>query len=168
MKKTVENALNRQMNEEWSSAYLYLSMVAYSESKSLDGIAHWMREQVKEEMMHAQKFFDFIVDLGGKPKLEAIEAPRATWPGPLALFEATLKHEKYITSLIHKLVDLAMKESDHPSITFLQWFVTEQVEEESTVDAIIEKLKLVGDKGHGIFMIDRELATRPAAGGGEA
>lgn len=168
MKKTVENALNKQMNEEWSSAYLYLSMVAYAESKSLGGVGHWLREQVKEEMFHAQKFFDFIVDRGGKPKLAAIEAPKATWPGPLALFEATLKHEQHITSRIHKLVDLAMKESDHPSITFLQWFVTEQVEEESTVDAIIEKLKLVGDKGHGIFMIDHELATRPAAGGAEA
>ena len=163
LKKPVEKALNQQLNDELRSAYLYYAMAAHFEGKNLGGFAHWMHEQTKEEMLHAQKFFAYILERGGNVKLETLEAPIQTWKTPVALFEAVLKHEQKVTASIHKLVDLARKHSDHPSEAFLQWFVTEQVEEESSVDDIIQKLKLVGSAGHGVFMIDRELASRPAA-----
>jgi ferritin len=118
--------------------------------------------------MHGMKFFDFIVDRGGVPKLAASEAPPATWKTPLAAFEAVLKHERVVSDSIHKLVDLAKKHSDYPSDAFLQWFVSEQVEEEATADDVVQKLKLVGDQGHGIFMIDQELGKRSSAPAGDA
>lgn len=162
LKKTMEKALNKQMHAEFWSANLYLSMAAFFESKNLDGFAHWMRLQVVEENMHAMKFFDFILERGGMPALETLEAPPKTWKTPLAAFEAVYAHEQVVSEGIHKLIDLARKNSDHPSDTFLQWFVTEQVEEEAAADDIVQKLKLVGNQGHGIFMIDRELSQRPA------
>jgi len=160
LKKAMEKALNKQMNDEFRSAYLYLSMAAYFESQNLTGFANWMHMQSKEEMGHGMKFFDFIHDRGGKVALEAMEAPPATWKTPLAVFEATLKHEQKVTEGIHKLVELADKNQDHPSHTFLQWFVTEQVEEESSVDDIIQKLKLGGTSGAALLMMDRALGAR--------
>ncbi|MFH1279909.1 MAG: ferritin [Candidatus Eisenbacteria bacterium] len=162
LKKTMEKALNKQMNAEFWSANLYLSMAAFFQSKNLGGFAHWMRLQLVEENMHAMKFFDFILDRGGMPKLEAFAAPPDTWKTALAVFESVLEHERSVSAGIHNLVDLARKNSDFPSDTFLQWFVTEQVEEEAAADDIVQKLKLVGNQGHGIFMIDRELSQRPA------
>ena len=156
----MQKALNAQVNAELYSAYLYLSMSAQFGSKNLPGFANWMRVQCQEEMVHAMKFYDFIIERGGQVVLQAIEGPPTEWETPLAAFEAAYKHEQHVTSLINKLVDLAASESDHATHIFLQWFVTEQVEEEANADAVVQQLKLVGDSVQGLFMVDRELAQR--------
>jgi ferritin len=158
----MEKALNGQVNAELYSSYLYLSMNAYFKSVNLDGFANWMYAQAQEELMHAMKLYDFINQRGGRTLLAAIEAPPAQWDSPLAVFEDTLKHEKKVTGLINGLVDIAMEERDHATQIFLQWFVTEQIEEEESVGNVLEQLKLLGDAKHGLFMMDRELATRQA------
>lgn len=166
IKKNIQKALNKQINAELYSAYLYLSMSAYFQSVNLAGFANWMRVQALEEMTHADKFYNFIVERGGRIELEAIEAPPKEWASPLAVFENAYKHEQKVTSMINDLVDLAIKEKDHASNIFLQWFVTEQVEEEASADEVVQKLKLAGDKGSGLFMLDGELSKRvftPAA-----
>ncbi len=160
LKENIEKALNNQLNAEIYSAYLYLSMAAYFESISLKGFANWMKVQYQEEMAHAMKFYDYINDRGGRVLLQAIEAPPTHWDSPLAAFEATYKHEQKVTGLINKLVELAMSEHDHATNIFLQWFVTEQVEEEDSANEIVEKLKLMGDARGGLFMLDRELGQR--------
>ena len=154
------SAFNKQINAEMYSAYLYLSMEAYFQSINLTGFASWMRVQTQEEMMHAMKIYDFVFERGGKVTLEAIAKPVSSWTSPLAAFEEVLKHEQHVTSLINKLVDLAIKEKDHASNIFLQWFVTEQVEEEASADAVIQRLKLVENYSSGLFMIDTELGQR--------
>jgi ferritin len=153
-------ALNDHMNAEMYSSYLYLAMAAYFESKNLKGFANWMTVQAQEEDLHAKKFYAFINERGGRVKLKRIDEPTFEWESPLAAFEAAYGHECLISDKIHKLVDLARKLSDHPTDNFLQWFVAEQVEEESTADDIVKQLKLVGNEGHGLFMIDRELGQR--------
>jgi ferritin len=158
----MEKALNGQVNAELYSSYLYLSMNAYFKSVNLDGFANWMYAQAQEELMHAMKLYDFINQRGGRTLLAAIEAPPAQWDSPLAVFEDTLKHEKKVTGLINGLVDIAMEERDHATQIFLQWFVTEQIEEEESVGNVLEQLKLLGDAKQGLFMMDRELATRQA------
>lgn len=160
LKEKMNEALNEQMNAEMFSSYLYLSMAAFFESKNLSGFANWMMVQVQEEDAHAMKFFDFVNERGGRVKLTAIEAPQLEWESPLDAFEAAYKHECMISERIHKLVDLAREHSDHPTETFLQWFVTEQVEEESSTDDIVQQLKLIGNEGQGLFMMDRELGQR--------
>ncbi|MBM3307765.1 MAG: ferritin [Candidatus Eisenbacteria bacterium] len=160
LSKKMQGALNKQINAETYSAYLYLSMAAHAKSLGLDGFENWFRAQVQEELVHAMKFFDYVNERGGRVTLTAIDAPPAAWKSPLAVFEATLKHEQHVTSLINKLVDLAVAESDHATANMLQWFVAEQVEEEATADGIRQKLALVGDRGNALYMIDRELATR--------
>lgn len=159
----VEKVLNEQVNAEMYSAYLYLSMSSYFDSVNLPGFAQWMKTQAQEEMVHAMKFYDFIHERGGRVLLEAIEAPQTQWTNPVEAFAATLGHEQKVTGLINDLVDVAIAEKDHATNIFLQWFVTEQVEEEASVDAVLQKLKMVGDQGHGLFMMDRELGTRVAA-----
>jgi ferritin len=158
----MEKALNGQVNAELYSSYLYLSMNAYFKSVNLDGFANWMYAQAQEELMHAMKLYDFINQRGGRTLLAAIEAPPAQWDSSLAVFEDTLKHEKKVTGLINGLVDIAMEERDHATQIFLQWFVTEQIEEEESVGNVLEQLKLLGDAKQGLFMMDRELATRQA------
>jgi len=160
IKENIQKALNKQINAELYSAYLYLSMSAYFQSINLAGFANWMRVQALEEMTHADKFYNFIVERGGRVELEAIEAPPKEWSSHLAVFENAYKHEQKVTSMINDLVDLAIKEKDHASNIFLQWFVTEQVEEEASADEVVQKLKLAGDKGSGLFMIDGELSKR--------
>jgi ferritin len=169
----MQDALNAQVNAEYYSSYLYLAMVAYFEAENLRGFANWMRVQAQEENMHAMKFYDFIVQRNGRVTLKAIEVPPATWESPLAVFEYAYKHEQHVTSLINNLVNLALAEGDHATNTFLQWFVNEQVEEEANADAIVQDLKRVGGSSEGLFLMDRELATRQpgpdvAAGGAEA
>ena len=161
----IQDAFNKQLNAEYFSSYLYLSMAAYFESQNLKGMAQWMQLQAQEENMHAMKFFDFINERGGKVTLTRIEAPKTEWSSPLQVFEETCAHESKVTGLINDLVDLAISEKDHAANAFLQWFVTEQVEEEASVQEIAEKLKLVGDRGGMLFMLDRELGQRtpPAA-----
>lgn len=157
--KMVE-ALNEQINAELYSAYLYLAMAADFQSKNLEGFANWMKVQTQEEMVHAMKFFDFIIERGGKVELEAIQKPSVNWPSPLSAFEAAYKHEQLVTDRINKLVELAQSAKDHATESFLKWFVDEQVEEEASADRIVQKLKLVKESSGGMLMIDHELAKR--------
>lgn len=162
LSEKVQKALNEQLNAEMYSSYLYLSMNAYFKSISLDGFANWMYAQAQEELMHAMKFYDFINQRGGRVALSTIESPPVEWDSPQAVFEETLKHEQKVTGLIHALVETALRENDHATNIFLQWFVTEQVEEEDSVGSVLEQLKLLGDAKGGLFMMDRELAKRGA------
>jgi ferritin len=164
----MQDALNQQLNAELYSGYLYLGMNAYFKSISLDGFASWMYYQAQEELTHAMKFYEFINQRGGRVKLKQIETPQFEWQSPLAVFEATLEHEQKVTALINDLVELALAERDHATHIFLQWFVSEQVEEEESVNEVLEKLKLMGDARGGLFMIDRELAKREASEGAQA
>nr|WP_232362476.1 ferritin [Desulfogranum mediterraneum] len=166
MKKKMLKALNQQINAEMYSSYLYLSMESYFQSISLAGFANWMRGQVQEELMHSMKFYDFVVERGGRVTLDAIARPESSWDSPLDAFKAILKHEQHVTALINDLVDLAIDERDHATNIFLQWFVSEQVEEEASVGAIVDRLELIKDTPSGLFMLDAELAKRvftPAA-----
>lgn len=153
-------SLNEHLNKEIYSGYLYLSMAAYSTSIGLNGFANWFKVQVQEEMVHAQKFYDYINQQGGRVALKAIDEPPKDFSSPSDLFEKTLEHEKVVTKRINNLVNMATKEKDHATETFLQWFVTEQVEEEASPTEILQRLKLVGKDGNGILMIDSQLATR--------
>lgn len=156
----IQDALNKQINAELYSSYLYLSMSAYFQSINLNGFANWMRCQAQEELVHAMKFYNFINDRGGTVQLVSIEGPPIKWDSPLHAFQDAYAHEGKVTSLINGLVDMAAKQKDHASVTFLQWFVNEQVEEEASADGVVQQLKLAGDAGSGLFMIDRELASR--------
>lgn len=153
-------ALNKQVNAELYSAYLYLSMAAYFESINLRGFANWMKIQAQEEVTHAMKFFEYINERGGRVKLESIEKPPIEWASPLEVFEATYEHEINVTKMINNLVNLAIEEKDHATYNMLQWFVAEQVEEEASADEIRQQLKFIGEDGRGILMLDRELAKR--------
>jgi ferritin len=152
--------LNEQVNAELYSAYLYLAMEAYFRHKNLVGFANWMRVQIQEEMFHATKFYDFINQRNGRAEMDAITKPPVDWPTPLAVFEASYKHEQSVTERINKLMDLAQNQKDHATVSFLKWFIDEQVEEEANVDAVVQKLKFVQDNPAGMFMIDNELAQR--------
>ncbi|MBD3306934.1 ferritin [candidate division KSB3 bacterium] len=160
--KKMEEALNKQINAEFYSSYLYLSMAADFEAKNLDGFAIWMKVQAQEEWGHGMKIYTYINEQQGKVQLGMIEAPPIQWGSPLEAFEAAYQHEQKVTAMINDLVGIAIDEKDHASHIFLQWFVNEQVEEESTASGIVEKLKMIGDRPQGLFMIDRELARRQA------
>jgi len=160
MDEKMQEALNKQLNAEIYSAYLYLSMSAYFQSVNLGGFANWMRVQWQEELMHALKFYDYVNERGGRVILRPVEAPASEWGSPLAAFEDTYRHEQKVTAMINKLVDLAVEARDHATNNFLQWFVSEQVEEEASADEVVQRLKLVGNDASGLFMIDRELAQR--------
>lgn len=160
MNDKIREAFNKQINEELFSSYLYLAMSAYFESINLPGFAQWMRCQSQEELVHAMKFYNFINERGGTVVLTAIDGPPASWESPQNVFEEAYKHEQKITGMINDLVDLAIREKDHASNNFLQWFVAEQVEEEDSADKVVQSLKLAGNQGGGLFMIDRELGTR--------
>lgn len=152
--------LNKQLNAELYSAYLYLAMAAYFHANNLDGFANWMMVQNQEETMHAMKFYHFINERGGRVQLDTIAKPEGEWTSPLDVFEATLRHEEKVTGLINHLVDVAIAERDHATNAFLQWFITEQVEEEAAADNIIQNLKLAGSNPQALLMLDRELGTR--------
>lgn len=153
-------ALNRQLNAEIYSAYLYLSMAAYFESMFLKGFANWMKVQWQEELTHAMKFFNYISERGGRVKLYAVEEPQFEWDSPLAAFEHVYNHEVKVTRRINELVNMALEEKDHATYMMLQWFVNEQVEEEAAALEIVEKLRRIGKNEMGLLMIDRELAAR--------
>ena len=148
------DALNDQINAELYSAYLYLSIGAYYESQSLPGFANWMHVQVQEELAHVQKFYGWINERGGRVVLGAIDAPPSEWESPIAAFKASHAHECMISGRINDLVDIAIEEKDHATNIFLQWFVTEQVEEEASTDAVVKKLDLMRDAPNALFMID--------------
>ncbi|MBN1824827.1 MAG: ferritin [Candidatus Eisenbacteria bacterium] len=163
LKKKMEKALNDQVNMELESAYLYLSMSVDFAAKNLNGAAAWMRMQAQEEVGHGLKIQNYILERGGTATLQAISAPQATWKTPLAAFQDAYLHEQKVTASIDKLVNLAVVEKDHATQAMLQWFVTEQVEEEASVDEVVQMLKMVGANTNGLFMIDRQLAARGAA-----
>ncbi len=160
LKKKMLKALNNQINAEMYSSYLYLSMESYFQSVSLSGFAGWMRGQVQEELYHGMKFYDYVNERGGKVTLDAIARPDSDWKSPLAAFEHILKHEQMVTSLINNLMDLAIAEQDHATKIFLQWFVSEQVEEEATVGEVVDKLRLIKNGSSGLFFLDAELSKR--------
>jgi ferritin len=160
IKEKIQDALNKQLNAELYSSYLYFSMAAYFESASLKGFSNWMRVQAREELAHAMKFYDYINERGGRVNLTSIAAPSAQWDSPLAAFEQVYEHEQKVTGLINDLVTLAISEADHATNNFLQWFVAEQVEEESSADEIVQKLRLLGEDRSGLFMVDQELGQR--------
>jgi ferritin len=156
----MQEAMSDQIVAELYSSYLYLSMAAYFEEADLPGFASWMKVQAQEETTHAMKFFDFVHERGGEINLGAIDAPPKNWASPLAAFKAAYEHECKVTGMIADLVHLAREEKDIASEIFLQWFVTEQVEEEASADTIVKQLKMIGDAKHRLFMIDRELGQR--------
>lgn len=173
LSEKTQEELNKQLNAELYSSYLYLSMSAYFHSVNLRGFANWMRVQAQEELLHVAKFYDFVNERDGRVILRPVEGPPSEWASPLAAFEDAYRHEQKVSGLINKLVDLSIEEKDHATNNFLQWFVAEQVEEEASANDIVQQLKLLGDDRNGLFMLDRELAQRvftppPSGTGGEA
>jgi ferritin len=160
MTEKLYNELNRQINEELYSAYIYLSMVSYFESVNLNGFAHWMKAQVQEEIMHAMKFFNYLVERGRKPELLEIKKPDSNFTSVIDVFEKGLKHEKYITSRIWELTKIADEEKDYATSDFLRWYVKEQVEEELSFDTILQRLKMISNSNSGILYLDKEMAKR--------
>ena len=160
LSKTMENAINKQIQAEYYSSYMYLAMAAYCDSVNMPGYAHWMREQAEEELEHALKFYHYIVERGGRVVLEAIEQPPVEYDSLLAVAEATYAHEQKVTSLIHTLYEVSVAEKDYASQVFLQWYIKEQVEEEDNARTIVDQFKMVGDHPNGLFMLDRQLGAR--------
>lgn len=158
--KTMNDALNKQVNAEMFSSYLYLSMSAWCSERSLVGFANWMRVQAKEELSHSTKIIDYILERGGRIELEAIEKPATTWGSALEVSQEVAHHEAKVTALINDLVDVAIQEKDHAANNFLQWFVAEQVEEEASVGEVLERMKMIGDDSAGMFVMDMELGKR--------
>jgi len=158
---TIQAALNAQINEEIHSAYIYLAMAAESDRLGLPGFNNWFKKQYAEELAHADRFFNYILERGGEVKLTAIAGPKISDETATSLFEKSLAHEQHITSCIFKLKDLARAESDHATDNFLEWFVAEQVEEEAATRGVLDQLKLVDGNSSGLFLIDRELGSRP-------
>jgi len=152
--------MNHHVQSEMTAAYLYLSMSAHFESQDLTGFSNWMKTQAQEELGHAMTFYQHILDRGGRVELQAMSAPKNTWGSILEVYEQALAHEKGVTKHIHELVDLAIADHDHASNTFLQWFVTEQVEEEATASQWVSRLTLCGDNPAGIFALDQEAGKK--------
>lgn len=162
LSEKMEKALNDQIREEMYSAYLYLAMAAWFESKNLKGFANWMTVQFSEEQKHARKFYGYIYDRNGVVKLQTLKEPPSSWDSPLAAFQDAYKHEQYITARINNLVEMAIDEKDRATQVFLDWFVNEQVEEEASTYEVAETLKMVGDKPQGLYIVNRELGQRKA------
>ena len=160
MNEKMSNALNEQINAEFYSSYLYVSMASYCKRLNLDGFVRWMEVQALEEVTHAMKFFSFVNERGGRVELKPIAGPPVSWDSPLAVFEGVYEHEVKVTGLIYDLVNLAMELKDHAAVNFLQWFVNEQVEEETSADSIVQKLRLIGSDGGGLYLLDQELGRR--------
>jgi ferritin len=161
--RAVEAALNDQITMELESAYVYLSMAAYFDSNNLPGFSHWMRMQHQEEMVHALKLFDFVLDNGGHIALKALAEPPVQFKNPLHVMKQSLEHEQKVTTAITKLYELAVAEKDYPAQILLQWFIAEQTEEEKTVGDIIAQMDMIGDSGSGLLLIDQQLAGRTTA-----
>lgn len=158
--KKVEKEINKQINAEFYSAYLYLSMAAWCQTKNLKGFANWMHVQYQEETAHALKFHDYVIERGGTVTFDAIAAPKGSWKNIIDIFAETLKHENHVTALINNLMNVALSEKDHAASNFLQWFVNEQVEEEANVTGVLEQLKMIDGKGSALLMLDREMQQR--------
>ena len=160
LKKSVEDALNKQVNAEFFSSYLYLAMSSYFESIPMKGFAKWLRLQAKEEMAHGIKIYDYIIEAGGKPKLTAIDAPKTPWKSAQDVFEQVCEHEMKVTGLMYALVELSQKEKDHGTTNFLAWFVKEQVEEEANANDILAQIKIVGNIPGHLFWLDHQMGKR--------
>ncbi len=160
LKKIVQDALNEQIKAELESAYIYLAMSAYSEAVNLRGFAKWMRAQSREEVGHALKLFDYVNDRDGRVILQAVAQPPADYQSALDMMEHTLRHEQKVSGLINQLYELALKENDYPTQAHLQWFITEQVEEEKTAQEIVEQLKMIGNHAPALLMLDRQMGQR--------
>ena len=160
--KKIQEALNEQLNAEFYSSYFYLSMSAYFESKDLQGFSQWFRLQADEEYAHAMKIFDYVYQIGGEVKLMKIDGPKTNWDSFLEVFQDTFEHEQKVTKSINDLLELSYAEKDHATVNFLQWFVSEQVEEEATAMQNVKKMEMIGDDKAGLFMIDKELGGRVA------
>src|SRR5512139_1912740 len=158
--KAVQDAMNEQINKELFSAYLYLSMAAYFEDKNLAGFANWMRIQADEEREHAMKFYDFLLERGGRVFLKAVDAPKTDWTSSLEVAEEVAAHEAKVTASIYALYELALKEKDYPAQVMLQWFISEQVEEEKNAADIVADLKLIEERGTAVLMLDKQLGKR--------
>jgi ferritin len=160
LSKKMESELNKQVNAELYSGYLYLAMDSYFESMNLKGLAAWMNAQAKEELFHAMKIYDYVNERGGRTVLTAIDEPKKAWKSPLDAFQDAYAHELKVTGMIGDLVELATKEKDHATFNFLQWYVKEQVEEESQTDEAVKKLQLIGKDPNGLFMFDQQMGAR--------
>lgn len=160
----MEEALNGQINKEMFSAYLYMAMSAHANSIGLKGFANWFMVQYHEEMVHAMKIYEHVLSRGGTPRLLALKEPPSKWSSPLDMFQKTLEHEQFITRSISDLMELAIAEKDHASRIFLQWYVTEQVEEEENDNEIIAQLKLVKESPQALMMLDKDLSARVMTG----
>jgi ferritin len=158
LSKEMQDGLNNQINNEYFSSYTYLSMSAYCESINMRGFASWLRRQSKEELEHALRLFDYVIDRDGKIVLKSIEQPQAKFISLLKMFQQVLEHEREVTSMINKLYDRAINEGDHATAVELQWFIKEQVEEEKSARDIVDNLKLAGDDSSALLILDREMA----------
>ncbi len=153
-------AINKQINGELYSAYLYLAMAAYFDHANLKGFSNWMNVQVQEELVHAKKFYDFLISANGKVVLTGIASPAVNWDSPVSVFEATYQHESDVTKSIYQLFKLANDLNDYATVSLLKWFIDEQVEEESNAKEILDKLKLIGKDTSALFILNQELAVR--------
>ena len=162
LSQRLQDAINGQIQHEFYSAYLYLSMSAHFEAMHLPGCARWMRLQSQEEASHAMKLFDFVLEREGRVALQAIEPPPSKFKSPLNVFQQALEHERKVTGMIHRLYELAAKENDYATQVMLQWFIQEQVEEERTANDIVEQLKMIGDQAAALFILDKDLGARGA------
>ena len=157
---TLREEINEQIKYEMYSAYMYLAMSAWCAERNLSGFAHWMNLQAQEEVDHAMRFFNFLLERGGRVELQALDAPPVDYGTPLAVMEKSLEHEKFVSSRIHHLYKLAVEEGDYPAQVMLQWFVSEQVEEEASIDEIVERMKMFGSDGTSLLMVDTQLGAR--------
>ncbi|HEX5681416.1 MAG TPA: ferritin [Desulfobacterales bacterium] len=158
--KKLNDAMNEQIKNELESYYIYLSMAAWLHSKALDGMGHWMRVQAHEEMLHAMKFFNHLIDRGGKVALKDLKQLKTQWKSPLEVFQDAFEHEKFISKKINDLMSIARQEKEYASEPLLAWFTDEQIEEESNASKITEQLEMIGADKSGLLMLDRELAAR--------
>ncbi len=156
----MQDAFNKQVTAEFYSAHIYLSMAAYLDSIDLPGVASWMRVQYQEEVFHATRIMDYVIERDGRAIITGFEDPQVEWKSVVDVFEGTYAHEQKVTGLVNNLMDIAIEEKDHAAQIFLQWFVSEQVEEEATAKGVIQQLKLLGDSKAGLFQVDRELGLR--------
>ncbi len=156
----LRDEINVQIKYELYSAYMYLAMSAWCSDRNLDGFARWMRLQAQEEVAHAMRFYEYLLERGARVELQAIDEPPKDYGTPLAVMEKSLEHEKFVSSRIHGLYELAQKEGDYPAQVMLQWFITEQVEEEDSIGTIVDRMKMFGSEGAALMILDQQLGAR--------